>query len=95
MLADTGVHVVEPLDPAGGVSVADAKRRIGDRVALMGGLSTLTLSNGTPEEVRAEAIQKCREGGPHGYILAAGCMVPPETPLENLQAMVDVATGRR
>lgn len=92
MMADSGAHVVEPLDPLGGVSVADAKRRIGDRVALMGGVNTLTLSGGTPEEVRAEAIQKCREGGPHGYILAAGDMVPPETPLANLKSMVDVAT---
>jgi len=92
MLANTGVHVVEPLDPLGGVSVADAKRRIGVRVALMGGVNTLTLGQGTPEQVRAEAIQKCREGGPHGYILAAGDMVPPETPLANVQALVDVAT---
>jgi uroporphyrinogen-III decarboxylase len=58
----------------------------------MGGVNTLTLAHGTPEEVRSEAIKKCREGGPHGYVLAAGDMVPPETPLENLQAMVDVAT---
>ena len=92
MMADTGAHVVEPLDPLGGVSVADAKRRIGHKVALMGGVNTLTLSRGTPEEVRAEAIQKCREGGPYGYVLAAGDMVPPETPLENLRALVDVAT---
>ena len=91
MLADTGADVVEPLDPLGGVQVADAKRRIGQRVALMGGLNTLTLANGTPEEVRDEAIQKCREGGPQGYILAAGDMVPPTTPVANLQAMVDVA----
>ena len=91
MLADTGVHMVEPLDPLGGVSVADAKRRIGNQVSLMGGLNTLTLSNGTSEEVRAEAIQKCREGGPHGYVLAAGDMVPPSTSLENLHAMVQVA----
>ena len=91
MLADTGAHVVEPLDPLGGVEVADAKRRIGQRVALMGGVNTLTLADGTPDEVRAEAIRKCREGGPHGYILAAGDMVPPNTPLANLQAMVDVA----
>ena len=55
--------------------MADAKRRIGDRVALMGGVNTLTLANGTPDQVRAEAIQKCREGGPQGYILAAGDMV--------------------
>jgi hypothetical protein len=91
MLADSGAHVVEPLDPLGGVSVADAKRRIGHRVALMGGVNTLTLSSGTPDQVRTESIQKCREGGPYGYILAAGDMVPPETPLENLEAMVDVA----
>lgn len=92
MMADSGAHVVEPLDPLGGVSVAEAKRRIGHKVALMGGVNTLTLADGTPEEVRAESIQKCREGGPYGYILAAGDMVPPNTPLENLQAMVDVAT---
>jgi hypothetical protein len=92
MMADTGAHVVEPLDPLGGVSVADARRRIGHKVALMGGLNTLTLAYGTPEAVQAEAIQKCREGGPYGYILAAGDMVPPNTPLANLQAMVDVAT---
>lgn len=92
MMADTGAHVVEPLDPLGGVEVADAKRRIGGRVALMGGVNTLTLSSGTPEEVRDEAIRKCREGGPHGYILAAGDMVPPDTSLANLQALVDVAT---
>jgi hypothetical protein len=93
MLADTGVDVVEPLDPMGGagVSVADAKRRIGDRVGLMGGLGTDTLDRGAPADVRAEAIQKCREGGPHGFILAAGCGVPPNTPMENLQAMTEVA----
>jgi Uroporphyrinogen decarboxylase (URO-D) len=91
MLADTGADVVEPLDPLGGVEVADAKRRIGQRVALMGGLNTLALAHSTPGEVREEAIRKCREGGPHGYILAAGDMVPPNTPVANLQAMVDVA----
>jgi uroporphyrinogen-III decarboxylase len=92
MMVESGAHVVEPLDPLGGVSVADAKRRIGDKVALMGGVNTLTLCMGTPEEVKAEAIQKCREGGPHGYILAAGDMIPPETSFENLKTMVDVAT---
>jgi uroporphyrinogen decarboxylase len=91
MLAETGVQAVEPLDPLGGVSVADAKRRIGDRVALMGGVSTDTLRWGSPENVTSEAVQVCREGGPHGFILAAGCQIPPETPLENLRSMVNVA----
>jgi uroporphyrinogen-III decarboxylase len=91
MLADTGVHTVEPLDPMGGVSVADAKARIGARVSLMGGVSTNVLARGTPAEVRAEAERVCREGGPRGYILAAGDMVPPVTPLANLRAMTEVA----
>ena len=91
MMADTGADVVEPLDPLGGVSVAEAKRRIGGRVALMGGVNTLTLCNGTAADVREEAIRKCREGGPTGYVLAAGDMVPPETSLANLLALTSVA----
>jgi uroporphyrinogen-III decarboxylase len=83
---------VEPLDPLGGVSVEDAKRRIGARAALMGGVNTLTIAHATPEEVRSESIQKCRQGGSQGYILAAGDMVPPVTPLANLRALVEVST---
>jgi uroporphyrinogen decarboxylase len=92
MLADTGADMIEPLDPLGGVSVADAKRRVGHRAALMGGVDTLSLAYGTPQEVQADCSQKCREGGPYGYVLGVGDMVPGDTPLENLQAMVDVAT---
>lgn len=91
LLAETGAHMIEPLDPLGGVSVADAKNRVGHRAALMGGVDTLTLATGTPGEVRAESVKKCCEGGPYGYVLGVGDMVPGDTPLENLQAMVDVA----
>lgn len=91
MMAATGADAIEPLDPLCDVDVADAKRRVGDKVALMGGVSTLTLTRGTAEQVKAEAIEKCRQGGPQGYILAAGGMAPAATPVENLQAMVDVA----
>jgi uroporphyrinogen-III decarboxylase len=91
MMAETGTHVVEPLDPLGGVEVADAKARIGSRVALMGGVNTLTLCDGSADDVQKESIRKCLEGGPTGYILAAGDMVPANTPLDNLQAMINVA----
>jgi len=57
----------------------------------MGGVSTLTLARGTPEDVRREAVRACREAGPLGYVLAAGDMVPPVTPLANLTALIDVA----
>ncbi len=91
LMVETGVDAIEPLDPLGGVDVADAKTRIGDRVALMGGVSTLTLSEGSVEDVLEESILKCRQGGPVGYILASGDMVPPKTSMQNLQTMVDVA----
>lgn len=91
MMAEAGPHCLEPLDPLGGVSVADAKERVGGRVALMGGVNTVTLAEGSPGKVRQEAIRKCREGGPHGYILAAGDMVPPNTSWDNLRALVDVS----
>ena len=51
----------------------------------------MILAEGTPEEVTRDAIRCCLEAGPDRYILASADMIPPQTPLENLQAMVDVA----
>ena len=96
MLADTGADCVEPLDPLGNVSVADAKRRIGARVSLMGGVNTLTLLHGSPESVYQEALVCCQAGGADGgYILAAGDMVPDFTPQENVLALVQAAKDFR
>ena len=92
MMADTGADCVEPLDPLGGVDIADAKRRIGHRVALMGGVNTLTLLNGSPEEVYQEASDCCRAAAADGgYILAAGDMVPDRSPEENILALIRAA----
>ena len=92
MMADTGADCIEPLDPLGGVDVADAERRVGGRVALMGGVNTLTLQEGTPEAVYEESLACCRAGGSQGgYILAAGDMVPDLAPEANVRAMVAAA----
>jgi MtaA/CmuA family methyltransferase len=92
LMADTGVDCIEPLDPLGGVDVADAKRRVGHRVALMGGVNTLTLLRGSPEEVEAEARECIRKGATGGgYILGAGDMVPRHARPENVDAMIAAA----
>lgn len=92
LMADTGVDCIEPLDPLGGVVVADAKRRVGHRVALMGGVNTITLAHGTVNEVIEDCKRCIREGTPGGgYILAAGDMLPTETSKEKVEAMIDVA----
>jgi MtaA/CmuA family methyltransferase len=96
MMADTGVDCIEPLDPLGGVDVADAKQRVGVRVALMGGVNTLALLNASPDQVYQEATACCRAGGSNGgYVLAAGDMVPDRTPQANVRALVRAAKDFR
>ena len=91
-MADTGVDCIEPLDPLGGVEVIDAKRRVGERVALMGGVSTIKLAHGTLQEVIDDCRRCLAEGAPGGgYILASGDMLPTETSPEKVRAMVEAA----
>ena len=92
LMADTGVDCIEPLDPLGGVSVADAKRRVGDRVALMGGLDTRLLAHGSMDQVRADAVRCLTEGMPGGgYLLACGDMLPTETHPDKVHMLVEMA----
>lgn len=95
LMADTGVDCIEPLDPLGGVDIADAKRRVGDRVALMGGVNTVKLAHGTLDEVLADCERCLRDGAlGGGYILACGDMLPTETPPDRVRAMVEMAARR-
>lgn len=96
LMAETGVDCIEPLDPLGGVRVADAKARVGKRVALMGGVHTVKLAHGTQAEVEAD-VQRClNEGAPGGgYVLACGDMLPTETSPAKVRAMRDAAHSYR
>lgn len=92
MMAETGVDCIEPLDPLGGVKIADAKKRVGHRVALMGGVHTVKLAHGTLQEVVDDCRRCLSEGAPGGgYLLAAGDMLPTETSREKVEAMINAA----
>jgi len=96
LMADTGVDCIEPLDNLGGVSVADAKARVGHRVGLMGGMNTYTLAHGTLEDVVTDCRRCLAEGAPNGgYTLASGDMLPTETSVEKVQAMLEMAKAYR
>ncbi|MBN1835913.1 MAG: hypothetical protein JW820_08680 [Spirochaetales bacterium] len=65
---------------------------MGGRVILMGGVDTVKLHEGTSEEV----MEDCRVnleifGDCPGYVLQDGHNVPPETPVENLNVLVEAA----
>jgi len=96
LMADTGVDCIEPLDNLGGVSVADARRRVGHRVALMGGMNTYRLAHGTLEEVIADTRRCLDEGASGGgYTLASGDMLPTETSVEKVRTMLEMAKAYR
>jgi len=69
-----------------------AKRELGDRMCIMGGVSPYTLKMGTPKDVERETkkyIEVCATGG--GFITSSQCEVPFDAPVENVKALVDAA----
>jgi uroporphyrinogen-III decarboxylase len=92
-LIATGLDCVGPLDPLGGFTCAQARQAVGERIALMGGVNTLSFINSSPEELMEEA-RLCIEGaGKRGYVLGSGCVVPRSAHRENLLAL-HTAAGR-
>ncbi|NMW22810.1 MAG: uroporphyrinogen decarboxylase [Chlorobiaceae bacterium] len=88
-MADTGADCLSIDNDA---SLLDAKHTIGHRVRLMGNVHpSAIMLQGTPEEIR-RAVYKCvaaAHDNPKGFVVASGCSLPTETPLENIDAMLD------
>lgn len=90
-IADIAPDIFESLDPpslGGNVDLADAKRRIGNKVCLKGNLDAPNLiRRGPTEKVYHEALKCCEvaaKGG--GYVLSSEQIIP-DTPPENVMAM--------
>ncbi len=67
-----------------------AKERIGDRMCLFGDVPAAKLATGSATEVTEychRLIEVVGKGG--GFMLAAGCEVPPNARPENVRAMVE------
>ena len=85
-MAQTGADILS-VDPK--LNTRHAWEKCGQNIILMGGIDTArTLFMETPEIVRKHCVAAVADGI---QILAPGCTVPPETPSENLLAMVDAA----
>ncbi len=88
--ATSGVSI---LSVGPGLDMARAKEIVGGTVCLIGNLDPVNvLMNGTPEQVASEAeriMTLGKQGG--GYIFNTGEMVPRDTPIENMEAMLSAA----
>lgn len=88
LIAETGTDGIDTLDPPplGNVELAEAKKRVGNKLFLKGNIDPVnTILYGTPEKVLEEAkkcIDVASRGG--GYILSTACSVPPHSPPENI-----------
>ena len=92
MIADTEPHFIETFEPnEGDVTLAEAKRRYGDGICIMGNYDCVTLAMGTVEQAREETRRCLREGMEGGgYVLVTGDEVPADAKWDNLRAMVEV-----
>jgi uroporphyrinogen decarboxylase len=92
---ETDLNGIEPLEapPMGDCILKEIKQQFGSRLALKGNLHTtdVMLFGSTEDVERAckQAIDDAAAGG--GFILSTGDQTPADTPLENIEKMVQVA----
>ena len=76
------------LDPQGGVDLAEVKRLVGDRVALIGNVNCGLLQTGTDDEVRADILRSLNQGMPGGgYIFSTSNCIYTGLQLERYELM--------
>jgi uroporphyrinogen decarboxylase len=91
LIVEAGAHIVS-VDYK--VDLHDAKAATAGRAAFAGNLNPVAImQQSTPEGVVAAAQAALASVGQDGnYILMPGCDIPPTTPIENVQALIE--TGR-
>lgn len=97
-LIDMGLDILDAVQPEpAGMDPDGLKADFGDKLTYCGMISTqYTLPHGTIEDCRAEArhrLDAIAKGG--GYIFSPAHCIQPDTPLENVLAIYEEATGKK
>ena len=72
------------------VPMAEARKRLGDRVAIQGNLDPCTLL-GPRERIEARTKEILEQAGPVGHILNLGHGILPQTPVESARTFIECA----
>ncbi|MCL4418067.1 MAG: uroporphyrinogen decarboxylase family protein, partial [Actinobacteria bacterium] len=92
-IVNTGIDVLDPLEPLAGMDIGAVKEKYGERICLAGNIDcTMALSMGTEEEVEEaikETIAKAAPGG--GYILSSSNSIHPGVKSKNYKTMLEAA----
>jgi len=88
----TGMDCIGPLDPLGGFSCSDVRKKVDNRVSLLGGVDTQSFVRGNSFSLELEARRCILEAGARGgYVLGSGCAIPRTALSENLMALTKAA----
>ena len=93
---EMGLDIEDAMQPEPeGMNPAEIKNEFGDKLTFCGLISTQqTLPFGTVEECREEALHRTKVVGRNGgYFFAPAHCIQPDTPLENILAIYEVANG--
>ncbi len=74
-------------------NLSKCKETIGSQIKIMGNVDPSTVMySGTPNEVKVATLRCITDGydSPKGYSVMSGCGLPVETPMENIDAMLDI-----
>jgi len=91
-------HILEKMAESGAnvlsvdwrIDLAEARRRVGDKVALQGNLDPCELL-GTPETITESVKDILKKGGGLGHIVNLGHGILPMVPVENARAFIEAA----
>ncbi|MGQ9553203.1 MAG: uroporphyrinogen decarboxylase family protein [Anaerolineae bacterium] len=91
LLAEAGIDLLYYVDPVQDrVDLVEARDKLAGRFALAGGVNSgVTLGAGKPDEVRRATKAAVEILGPSGFILSPVDALFPDTPWENVAAMIE------
>jgi len=90
-LADAGVDVLYFVDPImDGIGLEKARELFGDRMTVVGGTNSISLSSGDPIQIRDEVRRAMDALGPtNRFILHPMDAIFPDTPWEGVEQMIE------
>ncbi|MDW8004006.1 MAG: uroporphyrinogen decarboxylase family protein [Thermofilaceae archaeon] len=89
-LIEIGVDVLDPLQPEA-MNVGRIKKLYGDRLSFEGCIGVQTLPLYKPQDVATEVENTIKAMGPTGFTLRPCHTILPETPIENILTLYNVA----
>jgi len=96
-MTSIGVSGISLDSPETGVDMVKAAKMVPGNIVLIGNVNpTKILADGTVEEVKEATTELLENMRPYpNFILSTGCDLPPETPLENIKAFVEIGRNFR